>query len=181
MVQIADAPKAERTIFGSAERFIAKKIAELRGHIGCRLNLSIQELPSLEERERACGVLEELCKVPAISAVSSKLHCLLQEVHQALIAHTLSDRHGAFSRAIALMESSEPLKQALRAKLEFPEEVSDYEEAVRRAYCELSCAVKSLKDLTWWARHGHFHQSEQVANYIARAHRCILGAGRMLS
>jgi hypothetical protein len=180
MVQILQAPKAESTLFGSTERFITKRVAELRGHIGCRLNLSIQELPSLQERERAYGVLEELCKVPELSEVSSKLHRLLQDVHQALLAHTLGDRHRAFCQAIAIMESSEPLKQALHAKLEFPEEVSDYEEALRFSYFELSFAAKSLKDLTWWAQYGHFHQSEQVANYIARAHRWIMGAGRIL-
>jgi hypothetical protein len=181
MVKILHAPKAESTLFGSTERFIAKRVAEFLGHIGCRLNLSIQELPSLQERERAYGVLEELCKVPELFELSSKLHCVLRAVHEALLAHTLRDRHRAFCEAIAIMESSEPLKRALQAKLEFPEEVSDYEEVLKASYCELLFAAKSLKDLTWWARYGRVHHSEQVATRITYAHHSILGAGRILS
>lgn len=177
---VHSAPKAERTLFGGAERLIDKKLAELRGQIGCRLNLSIQDLPPLAERERVHGVLEELYKVPELSGISDKLQCVLQDIHQALLAHTLSDRDSAFRKAITLLESSETLQRALRVGYEFPDEIADYEDAVRVSHCELSFATQSLRDLTWWARYGHFHQSEQVAIYLARAHRWVFGAGQFL-
>ncbi len=167
-------------LLGGAERFICKKLAELRGQVGCRLNLSIQDLPPLEERARVHSVLEELCKVPKLSAISDRLQSLLGEIHRGLLAYTLSERDCAFRQAITLMESSDTIKQALRVRYEFPDEVADYEDAVQVSYSELAFAAQSLRDLTWWARYGHFHQSEQVPIYLARAHRWIFGAGQFL-
>jgi hypothetical protein len=173
-------PKIENTIVGRAERFIAQKLSDLRGHIGCRLDLSIQEVPSLKERERVYFVLEALSEEPELSEVSSNLLSLLQEIHQALLAHTLSERHAAFCQAITRMESSEPLKRALRLKFEPPDDVSDREEALQLSYHELASATRSLKEVVTWAHKRHVHQTEQVATHIRFAHRWIFGAGRIL-
>jgi hypothetical protein len=173
-------PPAEMTLFGRAERFCTKQIAALRGNVGSRLDLSIQDLPSMEERVRLSLVLDALEEVKNLSPLPRAIQTLLKEVHAALLATDLSERHAAFSRASKLLVDCEPLRIAVKAPFNPPDEVTDFDDAVKLCRLELNLAVQRVSDAIRWAHPSMRLRTQLVAHELSTARGWILQAGRVL-
>jgi hypothetical protein len=170
----------ENTLLGRVELHLNKLTAITRGWHGSRLNLELKDIPVGHQKTLVYKALGRMIKTQVANNLPVEIKSLVQEVHIAIAAPCLRERHLHLTRASKILRESPDLSIALRAKYNPIDHISDREEQILMCRQELNLAVKHIDTMLDNCRYRSLSGPPRVATDLKKAHGAILSAWSFL-